>query len=456
MQNLLKQIVEFEKASGLLDQEILGFPFWRIVRFKTRTNILRIKTGFESDTTVKKLNIFEFLMSFFSSIYKILLVFVKNKSVQNLIFAFPRLQRIGNESIDKFTDPIILNSVIKKSHIVFQRPLARNHYKNRYNEKNTIKTDFIETFSIGFGLLLAPIFGLFYLPIIWTTFKKAKNYFKISNSFFLSYSISLGVFFMSFLIYYLLIKKLKPKRVFLVNRENFFSVILACKKQDIPVYELQHGVTHGPTVLYSGTYNKIADPDYFLVFGEAWIGSQFGIPIDKIINIGWGYKDFLKEYIKTEKFEDNVILVISSPEISAKIVEIVTNLAMTYSEYKFHIRLHPQERLTDEQLNVLKNYKNVSIQDNKTDSSIALMPYTFLLGENSTVLYDALSFGKKVGRLRFGGLNPEVLKDFEIDGFTYLDNIEDFKEFVRSETRKLKSSNLIYSDFNSEKVNNLQ
>ena len=58
-------------------------------------------------------------------------------------------------------------------------------------------------------------------------------------------------------------------------------------------------------VLYSGYYNPDIDPDYFLTFGDACHKNVFGIPENKIINIGWAFKSYLKQqHLNTEFFPD--------------------------------------------------------------------------------------------------------------------------------------------------------
>ena len=81
--------------------------------------------------------------------------------------------------------------------------------------------------------------------------------------------------------------------------------------------------TMGVTTLYAGQYDAVADPDYFLVFSEFWRGNQFAIPQDRITNIGWAYKNIINKLPMKEVVHENTCLVISSPEISSKLVETV-------------------------------------------------------------------------------------------------------------------------------------
>jgi len=105
---------------------------------------------------------------------------------------------------------------------------------------------------------------------------------------------------------------------------------------------------------------------------------------------------------------------------------------------------------------MLSGVDNIFIQGNTVESTLAIMSYKFLLGENSSVLYEALSFGKKVGRINYGGLLPELVEGNVIDGFYYLNGPNDFNFFINSSINtESKVDNLAYSDFDKDKFNSL-
>lgn len=59
------------------------------------------------------------------------------------------------------------------------------------------------------------------------------------------------------------------------------------------------------------------DPDYFLTFGDACHKNVFGIPENKIINIGWAFKSYLKQqHLNTEFFPDTFFGYIRTGNIS--------------------------------------------------------------------------------------------------------------------------------------------
>lgn len=451
----LKELVNKENEFAIYKHRVYGIPFWRIVRFIIRTRFLNLKTGFQYNTTKKKVDFKSLIINLLISFTQYSKLFFKRNQFENIVFAFPRLQKVGDKHIDKFTDPIIFNSNLNKSCIIFQRPLAGNHKKDRINSEIIVKTDFVEVFSKLIGILLLPIIIVVYFRTLTKVYNVSSKYFLLKQKHILFFFVSLSNFTWSYFFHYILFKKLKPKRIFLVDREIFFPVILASKRLGIKVYEIQHGVTHGETAVYSGCYDQSIDPDFFLAFGEAWIGPQFGMPIDRIINVGWAYKDYIKGQYNNIPIIENSILVISEPHITSKILSITKDLALSNNNINFHIRLHPQESLSENHKSMLTGVDNIFLQDNTVESTLAIMSYNYLIGENSSVLYEALSFGKKVGRINYGGLVPELVESHVIDGFYYLNSSDDFNLFIDNTLVDFKNNNSAYSDFDQVKFNSL-
>ncbi|PKQ64409.1 hypothetical protein BZG02_06235 [Labilibaculum filiforme] len=454
--DLLKNILKKEISSGIYKEKLFDFSIWRIFRFKSRSKSLNIRTGFVFKTSRNRIDIFLILKNTFKSFlgfFKFL--FFEKDIVDNVIFAFPRLQKVDQYYFDKFTDPVIEYSSIKDSFIVFQRHFSGEHKTPRYNSDSLILTDFIEVGSRFLGVLIFPVIFLLYASTLLRLHRKMRNLVNLSSISLLSNTIELSVFIIEYHFYDFLFKRKKTKRIFVVNRELCFPAIRACKKNGIMVYELQHGVTHGDTPLYSGSYCSFIDPDYFLVFGETWIGTQFGMPLDRIINVGWAYANFLRKFHREiEFFGKNSVLLISEPHITEKIIKVAVLLANKYNDYMFHIRLHPQEDLNQYQEGLFENLNNVDIQNNAVESSVAIQAYELILGENSSVLYEALSLGKKVGRFNIGGLTSDSIKGKPIDGFTYINSLEDFESFCAKNV--VSESGGIYSCFDSDKIEKLK
>ena len=96
---------------------------------------------------------------------------------------------------------------------------------------------------------------------------------------------------------------------------------------------------------------------------------------------------------------------------------------------------------------------NLHLDDNTIDSLFALCHYQYVIGENSSMVYEALSVGKMVGRICYNGIISTRFSDKEDDGFVYLYNDEDFKKLINS--GNYQTNNKAYSDFKPDIFNSL-
>ena len=458
-ESVLSDSIKMEESLDLYEYKYKELPIWRLFRFNSRNRLLKKLLPQYTNKSLRrnKKDLFiHYSRGVFSSFFAFIKLLKFHKQIDNLIFAFPRLQNIKGFCVDKFTDPFIDQSDISNSCIVLQAPGKNIYYNKRWKEDRVIKLDFIYFITFLAAYLYLPIHYLTsYRNYIDLLYDRAKNYFGLTKLDRLKWH----VYFCRFLIqnkqYKFLFNLLSVKRVFVVNREVFQAPIYAAHLLNITSYELQHGVTHGITPLYSGLYSECIDPDFFLTFGKKWVGVQFSMPLKQIINVGWAYKDFIYKYIGNYEIKENAILFISSPAITTKIINCIIELAVIYTQCDFHIRCHPQEMISDNLKTIIRAYKNIYVTDNSIDSYIALSSYNYIVGENSTVLYEALSLNKNVARLSYGGFSPSVMDKFNEDGFFYLKSINDFEDFLKKGKNSRGDVNEIYSSFDANIVNNL-
>ena len=93
-------------------------------------------------------------------------------------------------------------------------------------------------------------------------------------------------------LYRLLLDRVDPELVVVMASYGRETFIEACKTQEIPVVELQHGVIYDNHFGYSypGPRTKETFPDYLLTFGEFWTKSaDFPIPDSHVIPVGYPY-----------------------------------------------------------------------------------------------------------------------------------------------------------------------
>lgn len=227
-------------------------------------------------------------------------------------------------------------------------------------------------------------------------------------------------------------------------------LLAACKSLSIPIAEFQHGITLDDTTSYTGEYDSRIDPDYFLVFGNYWRGPQFGMPLDRIIPVGWAYGDYVKSHIDdSSKQPENVVLAISSSEISEQILDALSFLSDHSPETQFHIRQHPSEAYDERLQKKLEAIPNAQIVSNRIDSAKVLPQYSRVIGENSSVLYEALSYKCKVGMLNICGLHPATSIPGIANSFSIITTAHDFECFMSNEEAKA-NTNAFYSDFDTD------
>ena len=217
----------------------------------------------------------------------------------------------------------------------------------------------------------------------------------------------------------------------------------------VKIFELQHGVTYGESVLYSGFRDSTMIPDAFLSFGNNKPSDVYGMEENKIENIGWALQNYIESIYPSKQKTNKNVLVISDPEITDIIFRVVIQLATDNPDVVFEIRPHPHEIIPEDCLMSISDLVNVKIQDNKINITEVLMSYDMVIGENSTVLYEALANQKKVGRLFYEGLNPKYLEDSDRECFWEIHNQHDFEQFLKDDVSN-KASKCIYSPFNKE------
>lgn len=450
---LIEKIINIELLNGLNELYVEDIPLWHIIRYRMRgyyflrNGINDISSG--SRSKFKLENIRYFFISFFQFIR---LFFIKvNPKV--CFFGFTRLESVNGFYIDKFIDPIISEIQIKESDFLYFNNQYREHSIPRNNEHGIIYTDFINLFSLLVGVFVLPYLYMRNRLVYMKVIKVTQKYISDSNKIILYLLLKSSTIFVQKKIYAIIFKKLNIRSIVGVSRVTFIPQSLAAKQLKIKVIEIQHGITQGLTNLYSGYNNLVVDPDFFCTFGNFCPSTVFGIDQSKVINVGWAFKDYIKRSSQSIQKSD-AVLVISEPEISEKLLNFIVALSRKFPDVYFHIRRHPQELFNALQLKILKENSHIIDVSSKQCSQIAILPYNFVIGENSSVLYESLSLGKKVGRINCNGLNAIGYDAANSDGFYYINDIEDFSHFMDAaviNTGKLQ----IYSDFNSNLFNSL-
>lgn len=398
---------------------------------------------------------FVYASSAIVSLCHILKLLFNRKQIDNLVFAFCRVDKLNGTFMDKFTDPLIDYSKLGESYIIFDKGKQGKHNHPRKHSDRVYYTDGIQ--------ITAKIISIIGTSIFFKLYEENFNnlYLSITKAYpktpFTKKTIIRIVFFyyLQTLIYYKVLKFLGIRKLFAPSRADFLPIIPSAKLLGIKVYELQHGISYGETITYSGFRDPMFTPDYFLAFGKLSPSNVYGINEDRIIEIGFAfYELFRNDHIVQKHHDANDILVVSDPHITSLLLSTCLYFAQQFTTVNFYFRPHPMETLRPEQMQIIDKTDNIFLDDNSQNILQTIMSFDSIIGESSTALYEALAMRKKVGLLFMPGLSPRYLEDSDKKCFWEICDFNSFRKFLEGkiEDKAIKS---IYSNFNKTKFNQL-
>lgn len=446
-QTVLKEICIKEEVAGCYKAAIKSVSLYSLIRYHVRVAYLK-QLGFPQMESTLPYNKLTVLKAGCLSIWQLTKLLFFHKKVTNLFFPWPRVENINGVYLEKYLDPLIEVSMID-DYLIFMHGAGGVHPKPRLHHEKIIYIEAIKIFSDIIVQL-----GGFYIK------KKYNDQFcglrmSVEKAFghldkWKSLEKQAVGFYVSSIILKYILKKLQPHNIIGIPRSSMIPATVAARKLNIKVIEMQHGITYGETNLYSGYKDKMFEPDIFLAFGDNNPLNVYGVSESRIVNIGWAMKEYLEQLPKNYQYEKNDVLVVSEPEVSDSMCSLTIQLAKDNPKIHFFFRPHPAEILSNSQIEMINNQSNVSIQDKTVSISLVLNQFMYIIGENSTVLYEALSLGKKVGRVYSEGLNPIYLDECDRIFFWEIHNQDDFFDFIGD--RSYRPTKSIYSPFNKEKL----
>ena len=446
-QELLKDISQKEINYGCYDVRIGDISIYSLLRYSIRKMILK-RNGAAIMEPRQKVNNIAVFGSVLKSIKHLLYLLISHRHYSTVFCSFPRVDRIGNCFLDKFTDPLIEMADFKNDYIILDHGRAGVHPLPRLHHDKIIYIDFIAALSRSISVLF---WRFFYL--------KYRLKFKIlKTNIFSAFGVNIPLKYLAKNSYEsiiehkllgILLNNLSAVRVIGPARSFMSKFFVVAHRHKIKSFELQHGVTYAETQLYSGYRDEMQMPDFFLAFGDNKPTDVYGIDENRIVNIGWAFQEYVAMLPFQEIYGENDILVVSDPEITDAILDVVYKLAKDNPDKTFHFRPHPHEIISAEQLKMIDSKDNVKVQDKSINITVVLNSFKHILGENSTVLYEAIAINKKVGRLFYDGLYPKYLEESDKECFWEVHNQEDFEKFLEEDI-STRRSKCIYSPFNKD------
>lgn len=192
------------------------------------------------------------------------------------------------------------------------------------------------------------------------------------------------------------IRRIDPELAFLVTsyngRETFVE---ACRLEDVPVVELQHGVITKYHLGYSyPNAVKRAFPDYFFAFGEFWKDTvDLPLPDENVFSVGYPFLEREARRYDDVESTDKIVFIsqkVVGPELSRFAVTLAES---EEGDTRIVYKLHPKEYDTWE-----KEYPWLQTADIDvvTDSPALYRIFaesTAQIGVYSTALFEGLYFG---------------------------------------------------------------
>jgi hypothetical protein len=380
----------------LLNKKVSGVHFWERIRHSAYQKILHSIHDFRADGESNG-GASEYISAVNSFIKNI---FVRNPyfaTESELLFYSTGRRKKFDDGLwwDIYADPII--EKVSRSCVCFERPYNTSHFKPAKTD-SLCNTDLIE-YS---GHILHKT-GLSSIEIseaekelIELIEEEIKSRFGVSVAIESMVKEDLSKRKVRLPLYRSLIRMIEPEIVLIINsyngRETFVE---ACRGEDTPVAELQHGVISRYHMGYSFPgRNKNVFPDYFFSFGDFWSDSvDIPLPDERIYSVGYPYLETkVDEYAGARK-RDKVVF-ISQGTVGERLSRFAQRLSKHQDvEEEVVYKMHPNEQASWEERYPWLVDSDVTVVADNPPLYQLLSESKRQVGVYSTALYEGLYFG---------------------------------------------------------------
>ena len=404
---ITNKILKIESENELFQWEINGIFVWEIIRHKIYS--IGLYQTLESDNKNKNAS-YRYILYYlnlkkiFNAVKKlansiVLNPFFNKNKVDALVFESSRKLVFNESYIDPYTK-FMCDDFIKTNK-------SFTKYQSSYAFDKLAKRDF-STKSIDLIYLLSALRSKFSSFVFTNTqLSKIEAIEKIFNQELalklnlkilieneMKLFVNTGVFFDG------LLKRKKPKEIYIVNFCDKAPLIAKAKENGIKVIDIQHGLISSNDIIYH--YPNVKEgslcyfPDQFLVWSTIWSGiSKIPLTNENIIAYGNSYLEQQKKKYSHIAKNKKQIIIISQPALTDKIAtETLLNIN-NFKSYKVLYKLHPIEyslESKNEIISELKKINNITFVGQNEDLYKLLAESYFVIGVGSTVLFEALSF----------------------------------------------------------------
>ena len=439
VKELCEKIWDIEEKYDLFNKEIKGVYFWKLIRMPLYYEITKKIEIYDQAHTQVSQRFMDKLLYLPKALYHTHFHGAINRNSQRdyLIFEHSRKVKVDGEYIDKYTHYLI-DDLEDNSYEIIDKPYLRKHYN-----KPSANRSYFEHFSF-----------IDYIKRKFVTSKLNKEeknlVFKIKNDLEKVFNIKINLLtkieyrithFKNEVEYYdKLLKKRKPKKVFLVVSYGNEALIYSCKKNDIPVVEVQHGTMSKYHLGYSFPNNKSIRyfPDKIYLFGQYWFDST-PLPLENNETEKYGFpylEKRLSEY-NSMSVNKNQVLFISQGVLGKKLSKLAYQFAKENDKYNIIFKLHPgeydrweqeyKELLSAEKLNNFKviDHNHINLYELFAQSE-------YQVGVFSTAIYEGLTLNCKTILFDLPGVEyMEYL--IEEDIVKFAENAEQLADLIRED-----------------------
>ena len=455
VKEICQLLEKIENQENLFRKKIEEIYFWKIIRFSLfceigiksklmekahdeRINKIKksrklflgaIENFFKNNNSKKKIIIFE------SDAY-----FKENKKILSK-FYFNLIEKLKKEKVDF---EVVYPLFLEREYRLEKNSYAEENYKYLFFKIiGFIKNKFnLFKFSFEDKNYLNKLRKYFEKEIDNLEILNEKNLRKILINFECEYKY-----------YHNFFRIKQPQKIYIICSYGKEALIAAAQDLNIEVIELQHGIITKYHIGYNFLDVKIPYfPDKLLLWGEYW---KANVDLPKNVKIElYGYPYLKRQYEKYKNIEKNLnqVIFISQGTIGKSLSEKAIEFTKENPDLKVVYRLHPGEFLRWEKeyknLYENRNLENLEISDNNEKNLYEyLFESEYLIGVNSTVIYEALNLGIKVGVVNLFGyedvedlLQKDCVKLFNINEKI---NINELKILKTVENKFFKCPNKI-------------
>lgn len=388
---------KLEDKYKLVDFEIDGIQIWQVIRWELFSSIS--KQVLNLDEAHANSNKWHKLKQIPSMLYNTIFNTAMFENLHDIvIFPHDRVRCIEGEYVDIYTKDIV-DCFLKenKDILVLEKPYIQKHY--------TKKEEYIK--YLDDSILLASIFSKFIIidlknkqNIITRVNKDINKTFSINISLEELLMKSLKKFKIYYKYYYKLLKKLNPRKIYVVVSYAYPWLIKAAKDLNIKVIELQHGAYSKYHLGYCYKKNSSLKyfPDEFFVWNNYWKALVW-LPIKKENIKIYPFKFQEKEIRKYKNIKKiaNQVVVLSQGTISNQMAKIILDNFDFFKEKTIKYKLHPGEIYRYKEYNHLLELSKKENVDIIAEGNLyeLLATSEYQVGVYSTALYEGLEFGLK-------------------------------------------------------------